>query len=253
MVCSGEAVQYLFWGGARMLDFMLKLEDVLKIWPDNTKWSVVEIAERTRTKVPHTVEYLSEALSKNLEIHDPMSFNEATKAHAFIMEKKRGELEARRRQELRDIEKAVASYSHAMEKVRQMEQKKNWRGAYRTLSYFYGIHKNKLPAEILVQICDDSLRLGIKESINFQELSQWLSRAIQTLMKYPNTTGIEEALDFLDAYGEYFLTNPQKRGEVFLMNFFLNLKPAAMEFDLVDRFNDIARELNLTAVMDVVM
>ena len=66
-----------------MLDFLMELEKVLKIWPDNVKWSIVQISDKTKTKIPHVVDYLSDALSKSLDMHDPMTFNEINKALRF--------------------------------------------------------------------------------------------------------------------------------------------------------------------------
>lgn len=235
-----------------MLDFMIELERVLKIWPDNVKWNLVQIAEYTNTKVHFVVEGLSEVLNKSLDVHEPLSYNEVAKAHALLMEKNRGALETRRRDEMQAIEKAIDGFDKTMEKVRVMQASKNWRGAYRTLSYFYGNQKERLPTEIIVSICDECLRLGAKGDANFQEMSQWLRIGIQALINSPNREVIEDALDLIDAYGDYFTAAPQGKGEQFLTNIFLALKPAAMEFNLTPRFNDVANGLNLTRVLDVV-
>ncbi len=234
-----------------MLDFLMELEKVLKIWPDNVKWSIVQISDKSKCKIPHVVEYLSDALGKSLDVHDPMTFNEINKAFTILRDRYRPEIEARRLKERQEVESAIESYDTTMRKVRIMESTRNWRSAYKTLNYFYGIHYKKLPAEMKVNLCNECLRLGIKEQINFQELSQWLKRGIQHLISKPSEETIEDALDFLDAYGDYFLSEPRGKGEHFLTNLFLMLKPSAMEFDLSDKLNEVAGELKLTAVMDV--
>jgi len=234
-----------------MLDFLLELERVLKLWPDNVKWSLVEIAERTNTKIPHVVETITEVLNKSLDVHEPLTYNEVNKAHMILMDRKRPELEALKLREKQAIQKAVESYQGTMDKIRIMEITKNWRSAYKTLNYFYGINHALLPLDYRVEICNECLRLGIKEQINFQELSQWLKRGIQHLLQKPSTDSIEDALDILDAYGDYFLSEPRGKGEKFLTNMFLLLKPSAMEFDLSVKLNEVARELELTSVMDV--
>ncbi len=235
-----------------MLDFLLELERVLKMWPDNVKWNLVQIAEHTRTKVHLVVDSVSDVLNKTIDIHEPMSYNEVAKAHALLLERNRSALESRRREEMHAIERALDSYERTMEKVRLMQATKNWRNAYRTLSYFYGNSKERLPTDIIVAISDDCLRLGQKAEANFQEMSQWLRVAMQCLLTSPNRDVIDDALDLLDAYGDYFLAQPAGRGEMFLTNIFLALKPAAMEFNLTPRLNDVASTLNLTRVMDVV-
>lgn len=234
-----------------MLNFILELERVLKIWPDGVKWSLVQIAEQTRTKVPHVVEHLMDALTKNPDVHDPLSYNEVQKAFIVLRDRNRVALEALIDQGKQAVAQAVESYDQVMDKVRGMELAKNRRGAYRTLNYTYGNYLDLLPAEIKTSICNDCLRIGIKEGINFQELSQWLQRGIQHVMEHPGRDAVEDALDFLEAYGDYFLTEANGKGEKFLTNLLLRLKPAAMEWDLSPKLNEVASDFRLTEVMDV--
>lgn len=234
-----------------MLDFMLKLETLIKIWPDNVKWSIIQIAEKTQTPIPHAVEFLTESLNKNLDIHDPMTFNEVKKAYLILQDKTRSELETRQIKERQRVEKATKAYEKIMDKIRLLQTTKNWRNAYRTLSYFYGVHKDNLPREVVINICDDCLRLGIKSEINFQELINWMTKGVHTLLDSRNPEVVEDALDFIDAYGDFFLEKLQHKGESFISNLLFTLKPSAMEFDLTYRFNEIASGLNLTTVMDI--
>ena len=233
-----------------MLNFILELERVLKIWPDGVKWSLVQIAEQTDTRVPIVVEYLLEALTKNPDVHDPLTYNEVHKAFNVLRDRNRAALDARLEQERQAVLNAIKSYDQVMDKVRSMEIDKNRRGAYRTLNFTYG-NLSLLPAEKKTQICDDCLRIGIKERINFQELSQWLQRGIQHVMEQPGRDAVEDALDFLEAYGDYFLTEANGKGEKFLTNLLLRLKPAAMEWDLSPKLNEVASDFRLTEVMDV--
>ena len=70
-------------------------------------------------------------------------------------------------------------------------------------------------------------------------------------MDSPSRDSVEDALDFLEAYGDYFLTEANGKGEKFLTNLLLRLKPAAMEFDLSPKLNEVAGDFKLTEVMDV--
>lgn len=234
-----------------MLDFIFELEKVLKVWPDNVKWSIVQISDKTASKVPHVVECLTDVLGKSIDVHDPMTYNEVNKAYNSLRDRYRQEIEERKLKDRLAVENAIASYDNIMSKVRVMETTKNWRSAYKTLNYFYGIHHKKIPGDLKVNLCNECLRLGIKENINFQELSQWLKRGITHLISRPSEDAIEDALDFLDAYGDYFLSEPRGKGEHFLTNLFLMLKPSAMEFDLSEKLNEVAGELKLNAVMDI--
>ena len=234
-----------------MLDFIIALEKMLKLWPDNVKWSLVQIAEQTNMKVPYVVEAICDALCKNIEVHDPLSFNDVNKALSALKDQHRIEIEMLRKREMEQVQKAVDSFDTLCEKIRVMERSKNWRGAYKTLSYFYGMNEKRLPKDIKVQICNDCIRLGMKENINFQELCQWLRKGVTLLIKGSSEGDVEDALDFLDCYGDYFVEKTSKKGENFLTTIFLMLKPSAMEFNLTGKFNEIAGDLKLTTVMDV--
>ena len=236
-----------------MLDFVLELESLLKRWPDNSKMNIVQIGEKTKTATPHVMEYLSDALNKTLDIHDPMSYNEVSKAFAILYDKSQEDIQ-RKQEQIRQLsEKALKSYDATLEKVKIMQCSKNWRGAYRTLAYFFGLNREYLPNDVIVSICDECLRIGIKAAINFQELSQWLRQSIITLLDEANEPSIESALDVIDAYGEFFMTQPNNRGENYLTSLIMELKPAVMEFNLNDRLNALAKDLNITSVMDIVI
>ena len=236
-----------------MLDFILDLDRVLKIWPDNTKWNVLQIAAHAKAEPPQVVEFMAESLGKQVDVHDPLSFAEVSRAHAIMMDRKHGEFELRRLREQKIIEKAVDTFNATMEKVRIMSLTKNWRGAYRTLSYFIGSADMRLPQDVMVKACDEALRLGAKAGINFQELSQWFSRGVTALTGCPTAESVADALDFMDAYGDHFLSSSPAGGEQYLTNHLLMLKPRAMEFDLMPRLNEVASELGITSVIDVVI
>jgi uncharacterized protein with ATP-grasp and redox domains len=236
-----------------MLEFMLALEYLLRRWPDSVKMNIIQIAEQTETPTPHVMEYLTEALNKNLDPHDPISFNEASKAYGIIYEKSQDELHKRQQNTQLQVQKTLANYEIALEKVKMMQCSKNWRGAYRTLDYFFGKNKQYLSNELTVSICSECLRLGIKGSINFQELSQWLRQGISTLLSSNNQNAIESALDFIDAYGEYFIEAEGNRGENYIASLLMDLKPSVMEFNLTDRLNEVAGELRITSVMDITL
>ena len=134
-----------FFEETRMLDFIIALEKMLKLWPDNVKWSLVQIAEQTNMKVPYVVEAICDALCKSIEVHDPLSFNDVNKALSALKDQHRIEIEMLRKREMEQVQKAVDSFDTLCEKIRVMERSKNWRGAYKTLSYFYGMNEKRLP------------------------------------------------------------------------------------------------------------
>ena len=42
---------------------------------------------------------------------------------------------------MEQVQKSVEAFDALCEKIRVMEMSKNWRGAYKTLSYFYGMNE----------------------------------------------------------------------------------------------------------------
>lgn len=235
-----------------MLNFILNLESLLKTWPENTKYNLIQVSELTGEKVPHAVDYVSQILPKAADIHEPLTFNEVNKVYNLLREKKRSELNARFVVENQKKDRALKAFEAMMAKIKVMDSQKQWRQAYKTLSYFYGSQKQLLTSDVVVAICDEALRIGIKEKINLQELSLWLKVGVQTLLVKSDLNAIEDALDFLDAYGDYFLENKKNNGEKLISEIFLLLKPSAMEFELTQKFNEVARELRFDSVMDVI-
>lgn len=234
-----------------MLEFLFKIEQLLKIWPDNTKWNMIQIAEKTGTPTPRVLEFLNEALNKPLDVHDPLSYNEVNKAYDIMCDRRCHEIETFRRKEQQAVARTITAYDQLMEKIRLLLAAKNYRNAYQTLTYFYGMHKERLTKDLTVALCNDCLRIGMREKINIQELSQWLKRGVEMLLRSPNRDAIEDALDFIETYGDYFLGGDERKGESLMTNLFLSLKPSAMEFDLTPKLNAVAGELNMTTVMDV--
>jgi SOS response regulatory protein OraA/RecX len=229
-----------------VLDFIEKFETALSLWPSDAKWPLTHVAEITRIQLPHVVNYLAEVLEKASEVHDPITRKEADRALNLLKQKMRSEIEARQRILERQRNRAVGAYEKTMDIVRQQQSTKNWYGAYRTLSYFFGNYHAQLNNETAVTICNDALRIGIKAKVNFQELAQWLQKGIENILGSTSMSAVEDAIDFVDAYGEYFIAEDSVKGARLIQAIFNQLRVMALDPISNARLDELRVELNLS-------
>ena len=60
-----------------LVDFIIALGQVLPQWPENTKWSLGQIAQYTHAALPQVLEYMSFGLDRTLDVHEPLSYKDA--------------------------------------------------------------------------------------------------------------------------------------------------------------------------------
>ena len=228
-----------------MLDFICELERVMGKWPETTCWTLAQIADNTRTGVLQVVDILSDTLDRELEVHETLTHAEALQVLVALKERMSGELAARQKRLDLRREKAIRAYDLTMEKVRVLQATKNWRTAYKSLSYYVGCHENDLPEDLLLTLCGECLRLGVKSEANLQELSQWLRKGISACFTTSSPEATEEAIDFIDAYGHFFLDDINQRGKRLLENVLETLKNQAAQHNLLPRYEELVRELQV--------
>lgn len=201
-----------------ILDFICEFDRLIAKWPDQASWTLAQIADYTATSVPLVVDYLSDTLDRELEVHETLTLAEAQKALDILAERMSAQLEAREKhlEELR--ERAIRAYDATMEKSRVLQATRNWRSAYKTMSYYVGRFEKDLPAEMMIELAGECLRLGIKAETNMQELSLWLKKGIEACTRIGTQESLEAGLDFLDAYSGHFLKNDDGRGRRLVSN-----------------------------------
>lgn len=229
-----------------MLDFICELERVLSKWPENASWNLAQIADQTATGVPQVVDILSDTLDRELEVHEALTRAEAMKALDILKDRMSGQLQARQKRLEVRREKAIRAFDLTMEKVRVLQGAKNWRSAYKTLSYYVGRHEKDLPGELLLSLCGECLRLGFKAEANLQELSMWLRKGVAASLSSETAHGVEEALDFIDAYGELFQEESQAApGRRLLGSVMEGLKREAVSHNLAPQYEVLAKDLGV--------
>ncbi len=227
------------------LKFVEEFERLVTQWPQDTKLALTQIAEQTQVTLPKVADYILDILDRAIDIHDPISFKEAEKALNHLKQRLRAEIEADKRRIQREKDLAHTAYEKTMGKVLDLQAGKNWYSAYRTLSYFAGVHEKKLNSEVLTSICNDCLRLGVKAGVNFQELALWLQKGVAIITTRICPDSLEDALDFVDTYGEHFLKEESGKGKRFLTSILSQLNPAAAEWGLAGKIDELYVELNL--------
>lgn len=226
-----------------IVDFIYKLNSVLPKWQNGTQWTLNQIANATETSVPHVLQYISEGLSKELDVTGLVTHEEAIQALDLLSKKMRPQIEVREKVIAERRRKAVEAYERMMEKVRVLTAAGNKHAAYKTLIYFAGQFENELPREVLVNACSDAVRLGIKAEINIQELGRWLQKGVMVSMAVQNKESIEDALDLIDAYGEYFLMETSGKGGMLLGNILATLEEPAALHELWEQYKALVAQL----------
>ncbi len=229
-----------------MLDFICELEVLLNKWPDHDQWTLAQIADYTKTSVPQLVDFMTETLDRELEFHETLTREETLKVLEILKEKMKEPLEARRKQILALRQKAIDAYEQTTEKIRVLLLTKNYRSAYRTLSYYAGRHEKDLPPEMTLEICGECLRLGVKSEANLQELSQWLRKGIAASLQLNADESIETALDFLDAYGAYFTEDHEGRGRKVLAGVLDEIRRESDGLQYSPAYINLIRDLGLS-------
>ena len=228
-----------------MLDFICELERVMAKWPENDSWTLAHIADHTGSGVPQVVDILSDTLERELEVHETLTHAEALKVLTTLKERMSGELAARQRRLDQRRDKAVQAFDLTMDKVRILQSTKNWRNAYKTLSYYVGCHEKDLPKDLMLTLCGECLRLGIKSEANLQELSQWLRKGVAACISLQSPDAMEDALDFLDAYSDHFMTSSSEPGKRLIVHVLESVKTHATIHDLMPRYEALVKELQL--------
>ena len=226
-----------------MLDFVYRLNATIPAWPDGSRKSLAEIAEATETSIPHVLQFLTEGLDREVELTSYLNPEEATTVIENLTKKLHPQIEARQREVKRKQESAIKAYDRLMGKIRVQLVSGGWHSAFRSLSYFAGQYEDELPPELVVTICSDVVRMGIKASITVQEVGRWLEKAVYCCMCQKNRVGIEEALDLIDAYGEHFLHEESGKGALLIGNMLGALEEPAARFELWTEFKDLIDQL----------
>ena len=201
-----------------MLEFALAFEKVLTRWPDNTPWTIAQIADFTNSSISTSVDAISTTLNREFDVQETITPNEARQVLAALKDRLSRQFEARERRIQDDRAAAMRAYDLTMERVRVTQMAKDWRSSYKTLAYFVGRYDKNISHDLLVTLCGDCIRLGQRAGFNMQEIGQWFRKAVEAAILSGNQDVLEDVLDFVDAYGEIFAADMNGVGGKILNN-----------------------------------
>ena len=230
-----------------MLDFVLEFDRVIGRWPENTPWTIAQIADYTNSSVSTAVDAISTTLNREFDLQETITATEGRQVLTILKERMQRQIEARDRKIQADRDAAMRSYDLTMESIRVSQMAKEWRSAYKTLSYFVGRYEKNISRDLLVTLCGDCIRLGVKAGYPVQELGQWLRKAIEGAAFSGNADAVEDAIDFLDAYQEIFAKDLTGIGGKIRSSALLVLEIPAMDHNLTEQWNSISSQMRPTA------
>jgi hypothetical protein len=215
-----------------MLEFALAFEKVLTRWPDNTSWTIAQIADFTNSSVSTAVDAISTTLNREFDIQETITPNEGRQVLAALKDRLHRQIESREKRIQADRDAAMRAYDLTMERIRTTQMVKDWRGSYKTLSYFVGRYDKNISHDLLVSLCGDCIRLGHKAGFNMQEIGQWFRKAVEAAILSGSQEVLEDVLDFVDAYAEIFATDRNGVGGKILNNALNVLEIPAIDCNL---------------------
>ena len=226
-----------------MIDFIYKANEVINNWSVHDKWTVHKLAEATETSLPHVLQYLNEGLGKEVEISGTVSSGELFEAVALLRRRYKDQIEERERKKAESRRKTIRAFDLVMNKIRLAQSESKWTHAYKTLCYFAGQYEDELPREYTTTLCSDLIRMGIRANVNIQEISRWLQKGVSVAMSHQNRDGVSEALDLIDAYGEYFLNEDSTKGPLLLGSVLAAIEEPAARYELWEDYKTLVNQL----------
>jgi hypothetical protein len=226
-----------------MIDFIYRASDILSSLSAHDKWTVHRLAEVTETSLPRTLQYLTEGLGKEVEITGVVTSQELAEAMALLRRRYKEQIEERERRRAMASQKAARAFDSVMRKILSMQTEKRWSHAYKTLCYFAGQYDGELPQDYSTTLCSELIRMGLKADINIQEISRWLQKGVSICMGQQSREGVAEALDFIDAYGEFFLNDDSGKGPLLLGSILAAIEEPAARYELWEEYKTLVNQL----------
>ncbi|MCX6127039.1 MAG: hypothetical protein NTV34_20135 [Proteobacteria bacterium] len=226
-----------------MLNFVLEFERVIGRWPENTPWTISQIADYTNSSVSTAVDAISTSLNREFDIQETISAIEGRQVLQCLRERMSRQLEARLRKIQSEKDAAMRAYDLTMDCIRVSQQARDWRTAYKTLSYFVGRYEKNIDQSLLVTLCGDCIRLGKKAECNIQELGSWLRKAVESAALSGNADAVEDALDFVDAYGDLFSADIHGIGGKIINTALKVLEIPALDFNLETQWSSLSTQI----------
>jgi hypothetical protein len=202
--------------------FVIELERIIKAWPERAVWAISQISMYTQMDAKQVAKWISAAMGKELDIQDRLTLDEGEQVLETLREisEKGDYLPSFTESQT----KSSSSFAIMRSKLAPLLQAKNWRQAYKNLSYYMSQNSRSLPVNDRIEGSAECLRTGVKAEISTGELASWLQAGIDASLEDKTARGVDDAVDLLDAYGNIFVDDKNNN---FLEEIFKKIKIVA--------------------------
>lgn len=225
-----------------LAEFVEELGRVIEKWPDNAEWTVSMVATYTGAAPEEAETWFSYALEKSLDFQTMLKSSEGQHSLDRLADALSTGARVHRIESGLIMEEINAKHEKLKKRLRELTAEKEWRRAYRNLSHFLSENCSKLPIEAQVEAIGDCIRYGTKGSEAVGELVHWLKNGVVACKSDNTQQGAEDALDFIEAYGDYFIANGNRQIIETLIG---NLEELITKFDLSGHVREVKDELGI--------
>jgi hypothetical protein len=223
-------------------EFVNHLGRVLEKWPDQAKWSISMIASYTTSEPEQTQLWVGYALDTELEFESQIDRLQGELVLQRLVEAVANDTLITRIVAGTSDVAVENKYEDLKGRLLKHTSQKEWARAYRNLSLFLGEFANKLTIESQVEAYGDCLRYGSKAKEQVGELVPWLKKGVHACAVEKDQESIEGALDFIEAYGDYFISNGNRQIVETLIG---NLSDLIPKFELEGHLREVREELGI--------
>lgn len=222
--------------------FVEELDRVVAKWPDNAVWTVSMVAAYTGASQDEAEVWFSFGLETSLDFQTRLTADQGRHATARLKEAVRDGAHVHRVETRAVAEATTARYQALKSRLRELAAEKDWRRAYKNLSNFVAQEGDRLTFEDQIEALGDCLRYGTKGEVAAGDLVQWIKKGVEVSLIDGSKQGAEDALDFIEAYGDYFVEQGNK---LIIETLLTSLDKPIEQFSLGDRRLEVREEVGL--------
>lgn len=231
-----------------MIDFIFKFRKLCSSWQKDSSrsYGIKELSAKLDIELPYLYKYLEESEFLILNHDKKISFKDGKKILAVLMQKNSFAIKKKEQQLEKEARETQVFYDKALVKNHQLQLQNDWDGSFRNLCYFAGEHGKRLSKENFVNLCSNIIRSGIRsKGANLQEISLWLKKAVEKSLEDYSQESLEDALDLIETYSNYFMQERTGKGMKALIDILGLIETPACELQLWQAYKSCADNIFL--------
>ncbi len=222
--------------------FVIEMDRILVKWPENADWSLAMIGTYTGAEPEHIQLWVNHALEGAYEPESVIGRDQGHQCYLRLKDAVEKGTEISHRVPGKTDKAVEDKYQALKTQLTGLAAKKDWGRAYKNLSMFVGEFSSKLSVETQVEALGDCLRYGSKAEVSPGELVPWLKKGVTICSEDKTQQSTEEALDFIEGYGDYFIANGNRKIVETLIG---GLEEFIAKFDLAHHVQEVREELSI--------